>query len=172
MASGTSPKQVANESDSLFIGYGSMLLEGALAVLVIICVGAGIGMALKLGDGTILTGHAAWQYQYGSWIGAKGLSGKLAPVVIGAANIMGALGLPKAVGVTLMGVFIASFAGTTLDTAVRLQRYVISELACDLGIKPLKGRWTSTTFAVLAAAALAFAAGTSGTGGMKLWSPG
>lgn len=152
VASGTSPKQVALEPDSLFVGYGSMLFDGALAVLVIICVGAGIGMALKPGDGTILTGHEAWQHQYGSWMGAKGLAGKLAPVVIGAASVMGDLGLPEAVGITFMGVFIASFAGTTLDTAVRLQRYVVSELASDSGIESLKGRWTSTTFAVFAAA--------------------
>jgi len=169
VASGTSPKQVAKEPDSLFVGYGSMLLEGTLAVLIIICVGAGIGMALKLGDGTVLTGQAAWQYQYSSWIGAKGLPDKIAPVVIGAANMMGALGVPEAVGVTLMGVFIASFAGTTLDTSVRIQRYVISELATDLRIRYLANRWAATSIAVLTAAALAFATGADGLGAMKLW---
>ena len=170
VASGTTSKQIAREEpDSLFVGYGSMLLEGVLAVLVIICVGAGIGMALKTADGSILTGQAAWQHQYGSWIGAKGLSDKIAPVVIGAANMMGTLGVPEAVGVTLMGVFIASFAGTTLDTTVRLQRYVISELAADLKIPFLTNRWTATSFAVLAAAALAFATGADGKGAMKLW---
>ena len=170
VASGTTSKQIAREEpDSLFVGYGSMLLEGVLAVLVIICVGAGIGMALKTPDGSILTGQAAWQHQYSSWIGAKGLSDKIAPVVIGAANMMGTLGVPEAVGVTLMGVFIASFAGTTLDTTVRLQRYVISELAADLKIPFLTNRWTATSFAVLAAAALAFATGADGKGAMKLW---
>ena len=39
VASGTSSKQVAKETDSLFVGYGSMLLEGFLAVLVLVCVG-------------------------------------------------------------------------------------------------------------------------------------
>ena len=169
VASGTTAKQVAKEPDSLFVGYGSMLLEGALAVLVIICVAAGIGMALKLGDGTTLTGQAAWQHQYSSWIGAKGLPDKIAPVVIGAANMMATLGLPETVGITLMGVFIASFAGTTLDTSVRIQRYVVGELATDLRIPYLANRWAATTFAVLTAAALAFAAGADGKGAMKLW---
>ena len=169
VASGTTAKQVSKEPDSLFVGYGSMLLEGALAILVIICVGAGLGMALKLGDGTILTGQAAWQHQYGTWIGAKGLSDKIAPVVIGAANMMGTLGLPQIVGVTLMGVFIASFAGTTLDTSVRIQRYVVSELANDLKIPYLGNRWVATTFAVLTAAGLAFATGADGKGAMILW---
>lgn len=169
VASGTSPKQVACEPDSLFVGYGSMLLEGMLAVLVIICVAAGIGMALKAGDGTILSGNAAWQYQYSSWMGAKGLPDKIAPVVNGAANLMNSLHIPKAFGITLMGVFIASFAGTTLDTSVRLQRYVVSELAGDLKISFLTNRWSATSFAVLTAAALAFATGADGKGAMMLW---
>jgi len=169
VASGTSAKQVAKEPDSLFVGYGSMLLEGTLAVLIIICVAAGIAMTLKAADGTILTGQAAWRYQYSSWIGARGLPDKIAPVVIGAANMMGTLGLPKAIGIALMGVFIASFAGTTLDTSVRIQRYVVSELATDLRIGALTNRWSATSFAVLTAAALAFATGASGTGAMKLW---
>ncbi len=170
VASGTSPKQISQEPDCQFVGYGSMVLESFLAVLVIICVGAGIAMAVKIGDSAeVLTGKDAWLNFYSSWIGAKGLSDKLAPVVIGAANIMNALGLPQAIGVTLMGVFIASFAGTTLDTSVRIQRYVVSELAADMHIPYLGNRWTATTFAVLTAAALAFAAGADGTGAMKLW---
>jgi len=169
VASGTTAKQVANEPDTLFVGYGSMLLEGALAILIIICVAAGIGMALNLADGTVLTGKDAWQHQYSTWIGAKGLTEKIAPVVIGAANMMTTLGLPEIVGITLMGVFIASFAGTTLDTSVRIQRYVVSELANDLKIPFLANRWVATTFAVLTAAGIAFATGADGKGAMILW---
>lgn len=169
VASGTSPKQLNNEADGLFVGYGSMLFEGFLAVLVIICVGAGIGLGLKLSDGSFLTGTGAWQHYYGTWIGAKGLSDKIAPVIEGAANLMATLGIPPAFGITLMGVFVASFAGTTLDTAVRLQRYVVGELANDMGMPRLSNRWIATTFAVLTAAALAFAAGADGTGAMRLW---
>jgi carbon starvation protein len=169
VASGTSSKQVSKETDCQFVGYGSMLLESFLAVLVLVCVAAGIGMALKLDDGTILTGQAAWQHQYGSWLGEKGLSDKIAPVVIGAANMMAKLGLPETVGITLMGVFIASFAGTTLDTSTRIQRYVVSELANDLRIPLMANRWIATTFVVLTAAGLAFATGADGTGAMKLW---
>ena len=172
VASGTSPKQVAKEPDCQFVGYGSMVLESFLAVLIIICVGAGVAMAVKLGDETILTGKDAWLHYYNTWIGAKGLSDKIAPVVIGAANMMTTLRLPgltETVGVTLMGVFIASFAGTTLDTSVRIQRYVVSELATDLRIPFLANRWAATSFVVLTAAGLAFATGADGTGAMKLW---
>jgi carbon starvation protein len=169
VASGTSSKQISKENDCQFVGYGSMLLEGFLATLVLICVAAGIGMALKLESGTILTGQSAWQHQYSAWIGDKGLTDKIAPVVIGAANIMGKIGIPQAVGITLMGVFIASFAGTTLDTSTRIQRYVISELATDLRVPFLANRWVATSFAVLTAAGLAFATGADGQGAMVLW---
>ena len=169
VASGTSSKQVSKETDCQFVGYGSMLLEGFLAILVLVCVAAGIGMALKLDNGTILTGQAAWQHQYSTWIGAKGLSDKIAPVVIGAANMMGQIGIPETVGITIMGVFIASFAGTTLDTSTRIQRYVISEMATDLRIPFLANRWAATSFAVVTAAGLAFATGADGKGAMMLW---
>ena len=169
VASGTTPKQIANEKDSLMVGYGSMLVEGFLAVLIIICVGAGIGMAYKTIAGNLLTGTAAWQQHYSSFSGAAGMGAKLTAVVVGAANMMETIGVPKVVGITLMGVFIASFAGTTLDTSVRIQRYVISELASDLRIKPLTNKWAATTFAVITAAALAFATGADGAGAMKLW---
>ncbi|AQQ09787.1 Carbon starvation protein A [Sedimentisphaera cyanobacteriorum] len=168
VASGTSPKQVEKETDSLFVGYGSMLLEGVLALLVIVCVSAGIGMALEV-DGQTLTGAAAWNEQYSNYIGSQGLNSKLRPVVLGAANMMGSIGIPAAVGTTLMGVFIASFASTTLDTSVRLQRYVVGELAQDFKISWLKNRWTATSLAVLTAAGLAFANGAGGKGALVLW---
>ncbi|MBW8014813.1 MAG: carbon starvation protein A [Planctomycetes bacterium] len=168
VASGTSPKQISNESDVQFIGYGSMLLEGFLAVLVIICVGAGIGIAYKV-KGNTLTGVEAWQQHYASWAGAAGLGTKLDAVVVGAANMLGGLGIPVVAGTTLMGVFIASFAGTTLDTTVRIQRYVVGEIANDLKIPFMTNRWAATTFAVITAAALAFATGAGGEGALKLW---
>jgi carbon starvation protein len=169
VASGTSPKQVSREPDAQFVGYGSMLLEGALAVLVLICVGAGIALAYTTADGEVLTGFDAWQRHYASWSTASGLGAKLTAVVIGAANMMASLGVPKTVGIALMGVFVASFAGTTLDTSVRIQRYVIGELANDLRVPRLANRWIATTVAVVTAAALAFATGADGKGAMVLW---
>jgi len=172
VASGTSPKQIENERDIQFIGYGSMLLEGFLAVLVIVCVAAGIAIAYKPhGSDMVLTGNAAWQQHYASWLGVQGMTPKLAAVVTGAANMLGGIGLPFVSGVTLMGVFIASFAGTTLDTTVRIQRYVVGEIASDLKIPFMNNRWAATTFAVLTAAALAFCTkdGVGGKGAMRLW---
>jgi carbon starvation protein len=39
-----------------------------------------------------------------------------------------ATGLPNSFAVVIMGVFVASFAGTSLDTVTRIQRYIVAEL--------------------------------------------
>jgi len=52
--------------------------------------------------------------------------------VVGSGNLLEALGIDATFARALMGVLVASFAGTTLDTATRLQRYVIQELGATL----------------------------------------
>ena len=46
VSSGTSSKQLKDEPDARFVGYGSMLTEGFLATLVIVACGAGLGLGL------------------------------------------------------------------------------------------------------------------------------
>lgn len=166
VSSGTSAKQVRDETESLFIGYGSMLMEGALATLVIIAVAAGIGMGYTPKDGQLLTGVPAWTSLYASWATA---SNPINAFVSGAGNIIGTLGIPKVITLSIMGVFVASFAATTLDTATRIQRYVVAELAGDLKLNALSGRYPATFIAVASALVLAFTAGPSGRGAMVLW---
>jgi carbon starvation protein len=169
VSSGTSSKQVRSETDSLFVGYGSMLLEGSLATLVVIACAAGIGIAYTVKSGETLTGVAAWTTHYASWVSADGLGNVMSAVVNGSANIIAAIGLPKNVGIVIMGVFIASFAGTTLDTATRIQRYVLAELFGGIKLTALTGKYVATGIAVVSAGILAFASGASGAGAMKLW---
>ena len=169
VSSGTSGKQVRTETDSLFVGYGSMLMEGALATLVIVAVSAGIGMAYTTKAGETLTGVAAWTTHYSSWAAANGLGAKVIAVVDGSANMMATLGIPKGIAVVIMGVFVASFAGTTLDSATRIQRYVIAELFGDIKLTALSGKYAATGIAVVSAAILAFVTGASGAGAMTLW---
>ncbi len=164
VSSGTSSKQVRTESDSIFVGYGSMLTEGALATLVIIAVSAGIGMGLSE-NGQIFTGVQAWTHHYSSWAAAKGLGSKVAAFVIGSANLLSAIGIPQQIGAIIMGVFVASFAGTTLDSATRIQRYVITEMFP----KTFKNRYFSTFIVVLSAFVLIFSTGSSGKGALLLW---
>jgi carbon starvation protein len=169
VSSGTSAKQVRDEQDSLFVGYGSMLMEGVLATLVIIAVSAGIGMGYVTKSGETLTGVAAWTTHYTSWASAGGVANAARAFIDGAANMIDMLGIPKNISVVIMGVFVASFAGTTLDTATRIQRYVIAELFGDFKMNFLTGRYVATFIAVGSALVLAFATGASGKGALTLW---
>ena len=197
VSSGTSSKQLRCETDAHAVGYGSMLLEAFLAILVIVAVGAGIGLGWPQAHPG-LTGSALWQTIYADWSRVTGGSA-IAAFVVGSGNLLGALGIEATFARALMGVLVASFAGTTLDTATRLQRYVVQELAGTLlpagtawtpqrprlaGVSPLQWPlWLLTTphgatlFAVGTAFLLALmpAPGkpwnlaTLGTGGLILW---
>ncbi|HZW10722.1 MAG TPA: carbon starvation protein A [Phycisphaerales bacterium] len=156
VASGCSSRQLRSEADAQYVGFGAMLTEGFLAVLVILACVAGIGLGTSYSlppsppfsgpiatvqehvrelqragsDGVVeLAGQEAWHHHYATWGGDAGLGANLAPFVTGSANMIESIGISHALAIAVMGVFIASFASTTLDSACRLQRYVIQELA-------------------------------------------
>jgi len=167
VSSGTSSKQCYSEDDAVYVGYGSMLMEGALATMVIVALAGGLGLGLHAKTG-MLFGRAAFAYHYSSWAAASGLGAKIGAFVTGSANMIAAYGIPHKFTVAIMGVFIVSFAVTTLDTATRLQRYVIGELAMAYKMPRLAGRHPATLIAVLSAFVLAFYNG-SGKGALVLW---
>ncbi len=169
VSSGTSSKQVMNEKDALFVGYGGMLTEGALATLVIIATVAGIGMGYENQSGETLFGIQSWTNHYASWNAAQGLGSKLTAFVVGSANMIDSMGVPKEIAIVIMGVFVASFAGTTLDTGTRVQRYVITELFDNTKVKVFKNRYFTTALVVISALILAFASGADGKGALSLW---
>ncbi len=169
VSSGTSAKQVRSEGDSLFVGYGGMLMEGTLATIVVIAVAAGIGMGYTPKGGEMLTGVAAWTTHYSSWAAAAGLGSKVSAFVDGSANMISSLGIPKGIALVIMGVFVASFAATTLDTATRIQRYVVAELFGDIKLTFLTNKYVATIVAVGSALILAFVTGASGKGALTLW---
>lgn len=199
VGSGTTSKQIRCERDARAVGFGSMLTEGWLATLVIIACAAGLGLGAvrssAAGETALLTGAAAWNAQYTSWGAAGALSATVGAFVEGAANMIGSLGMPFSVAVALMGVLVASFAATTMDTACRLQRYVLQEFSAtflprtDIGapdptaaspLNPFRHLATThgaTLFAVVTAAILAaippegmpWSLENSGKGGMRLW---
>ena len=205
VSSGTSSKQVASEEDAQYVGYGAMLLEGGLAVVVIIACCAGIGMGiftrtpdlasaggyrfqpvLMEGSSEAVTKHDAWRDRYatqtikhnedgiptvvGGWK-SHTLGKKVGAFVEGGGNFLAALGIPLKMGIAIMAVLVASFAATTLDTATRLQRYVVHELAQTVNFRPLMNRYIATAFALILAAAVALLQGPGGpgSGGLTLW---
>lgn len=167
VSSGTSSKQCDAETSSLTIGYGSMLMEGLLAVFVLIACGAGLALGLTKG-GQTFTGVEAFTQNYASWGAAAGLGTMISSFVIGSANMIESLGIPHNITITIMGVFVVSFAATTLDTATRLQRYIVAELASAWGAPALAKKHPATLIAVITAFILAFYNG-SGQGALKLW---
>jgi carbon starvation protein len=178
VSSGISSKQISNEEHALSIGYGGMLLEGYLSILVIIAVGAGIGIISETSDGKIVAGVAAWNSHYASWGMANTLGRKIGAFVEGGANLLRSFYIPRNFGIALLGVFVASFASTTLDSATRLQRYVIAEFGETIKFKPLMNRYVATAVAILSAVVLAMwdvhgAKGWNlkgcGKGGLTLW---
>ena len=201
VSSGTSSKQLSCETDALSIGYGSMLLEAALAVVVILACCAGVGMGkfekvtVALGDGTSrveyqaavdpstnqpLSQREAWRktYQLGKDEAGKEITwdrftlpSKIGAFIEGGANFLSVIGIPLQLGIGIIAVLVACFAATTLDSATRLQRYVIQELGGTLRIALLKNMYVATITAVVLGGAIAMLKGPAGvgSGGMLLW---
>jgi len=74
----------------------------------------------------------------------------------GGARIVAALGIPEALSLNILAVFMVSFASTTIDTATRLQRYVISEFGEDIQVDWMKNKYIAALIAVVSAYLLAF----------------
>ncbi|MCP4640982.1 MAG: carbon starvation protein A [bacterium] len=165
VATGTSSKQVANERDARAVGYGGMLLEGVLAVLVILACAAGLGLGVTpKGSTELLTGADAFQSFYGGAWGDMLLGRKIAAFVEGAGNLMGGMGVPLPMAVGVAALMVASFAATSIDTSTRLQRYVIQELGNLSRVRVLTNRYVATFVAVAVATTLAFIPGPKGPG--------
>jgi carbon starvation protein len=153
VSSGTTSKQLNKETDVRFVGYGGAIGEGTLALAAIIACTAGFAT------------QADWSAFYTSFT-----AGGTAAFVSGGALIVNqGIGLPIPFAETLLAVMAVLFAATTMDTGVRLQRYIIQEWGTIYDIKPLQGRVVGTLVAVGSCIALAFGAGAGGGGGMIIW---
>jgi len=139
VSSGTSSKQIDKEPSALAVGYGGMLLEAALATLVIIAVTTGVS-------------KEAWLTTYANYAKVP----TLPTFAEGGARIVETLGISRAMALNILAVFMVSFASTTIDTATRLQRYVISEFGDSIGQKWLDNKYIAAGIAVVSAYLMAF----------------
>ncbi len=158
VASGTSSKQLDRETDARTVGYLGALGEGALALITIVAVA------------TFFTTQAEFLSSYGSF--AQASSASLGYFVGGAAQLAGGLGIPADVAATLVALIIVCFAATTLDSAVRLLRYIIGELGLEYRLPALTRRHVATSLAVgLTALLVVLPDGGRGfgSGGYLLW---
>jgi len=63
---------------------------------------------------------------------------------------------------------VISFAATTMDTGMRLQRYIVEELGAQYRVSFVRNRWIATVLAVVSTGMLALGID-RGAGGMRLW---
>ena len=134
VSSGTTSKQLASATDAKAIGYGSMLCEAALAVLATMAVAAGLG-----GDAQVWHGLHAVSVEGGGSL--PPVSEALGAFVQGAASFLTVLGMPPEIGATIVAVLVISFAATSLDTSLRIQRLVLAELGRTYRVRALENRW-------------------------------
>lgn len=156
VSSGTTSKQLDKETDARFVGYLGVIGEGSLALITLVAVsGAALAATPELW-------HEIYD-QYGSAGAGTFIQG-------GAQLINNGWGLPLGVATTLLATMVVLFAGTTMDSGVRLQRYIIQEWGDIYGIALFKKGPIATLVAVACCLALAFGAGGgSGAGGLAIW---
>ncbi len=153
VSSGTTSKQLDKEPDVRFVGYFGAVGEGSLALAAIIAACAGFA---SLAD---------WQAIYSSF-GQGGVSA----FINGGANILQAgIGMDTVLSQTLLTVMVVLFAGTTMDTGLRLQRYIFQEWGAIYNISWMQKAAPATFLAVASCLFLAFGAGGDGAGGMLIW---
>ncbi len=125
VAGGTVSKQVSKEKDARTIGYGGMLLESLLAAGVIITLASSLNFD---------TYH---NIVFPTIAGAK--SNPILAFALGVGGLLNkSIGLPIPVGTVFGILMVEGFVVTTLDTAVRLQRYLLEELWTTLFKNPPK----------------------------------
>ena len=116
VSSETSSKLVENEKDMLQVGYGSMLLESLLAILVIVIVGALPNLkASGVLDSTLAN---------------MALADTATPFTkfsAGVTGLVAQLGLPQSWGLCIMTMFVSALALTSLEAVARISRMSFQE---------------------------------------------
>ncbi|CAN5142605.1 carbon starvation protein A [soil metagenome] len=137
VSSGTTSKQLDKESDARYVGYVGAVGEGTLAMGAILAATAGVAAT-----------RADWDILYADFATASG--GAVGNFVNGVAVFANNIGIPFDLAVIFAAVVVISFAATTMDTGVRLQRYVIQEIGEIIKVKALTRNLTlATAIAVL-----------------------
>jgi len=158
VSSGTSAKQLDKETDARYVGYLGAIGEGSLALITIVAIVTYFNT----------TGEFLDNYHSFEAAGSSGLN----IFIEGAARLATGLMIPLEAAQTIIAVIVISFAATTLDTSVRLMRYILNELGEEYKVKPLTKVHTSTMIAVGASAALVLIPEGPrglGSGGYLLW---
>ena len=150
VSSGTSSKQLDKETDGRFVGYFGAVGEGLLALGAIIAATAGFKTL------------AEWESVYSEWN-----AGGIAAFISGGASIVNeGLAIPAGLATTILATMAILFAATTMDTSVRLQRFVVQEAGELLGFR--LNKLISTVVVIAVGMGLTFSQGADGSGGLEV----
>tara|TARA_B100000401_G_scaffold438380_1_gene386720 strand:+ start:376 stop:2025 length:1650 start_codon:yes stop_codon:yes gene_type:complete len=139
VSSGTTSKQVNKMKDARIIGYGATLGEGSLALAATIAAVAGLSFVNQ-------QMCLPWECDFNS---AK--SNALNVFIEGSSGLLQQIGLPGGISTTLIVVLVVSFAATTLDSATRIQRYIIVEFGDASKLFFLKNKIIATLLSIVPA---------------------
>ena len=161
VSSGTTSKQLAKESDARHVGYLGAIGEGALALGSILAVTAGVAASGV---------DANFASMYPDFSTAS--DGAVGNFVNGIAGFASHIGVPIELGTVFAAVVVISFAATSMDTGVRLQRYIVQEIAEMTGWSAVSRNLTAATAVAVAvplALSLAPGGGEDGYAFGRLW---
>lgn len=167
VASGTSSKQLDNELSGMFVGFGSMFMEGMLSTVVIASIAAfGLEIIKNLKDNIINLGldfnKLIYDYKYFGDNGAfiinnknLGIGGALGLFSKSYGLMLNKIGIPVKMGTIFGGLWASCFILTTLDTTNRLARYAWQEIFDPLKNiskilhKIITNRWVASIISAL-----------------------
>ncbi|UCC79695.1 MAG: carbon starvation protein A [Candidatus Zixiibacteriota bacterium] len=158
VSGGTTSKQLAREGLGKRIGYGSMILEAVLAIMVVMIAASALNW-----DPSAMKSEFGLHYLMKSTASGGG-GGPIVAFATGFGKIVSSLpGITIVVGIYFGMLMLNAFVITTLDTATRLGRFMIAEVGSSrIGI--LNNRWIASLITVAAAGLIA------STGGIKtIW---
>ena len=141
VSSGTTSKQVDKMKDARMIGYGATLGEGSLALAATIAAIAGLSFVNMQNDLCL-----PWACDFNN---AK--AGALNVFINGSSGLLQQIGLSKGLSTTLIVVLVVSFAATTLDSATRIQRYIITEFGSATKFKIFENKYLATLISIIPA---------------------
>ena len=157
VSSGTTAKQLDRETQARPICYGAMIGESLLGLAAVLACTAGF------------VSNDVWRHHYHDWSSMQGLGNSMSAFIEGSTRFVSTLGLPEQFARTLIAVVVVSFALTTLDSATRLLRYNIEEIAASIRFKPLANRYLSSIVAVVAIGFFALLKIDGQSVGLALW---
>ncbi|MGV7221626.1 MAG: carbon starvation CstA family protein [Nitrospinales bacterium] len=157
VAGGTVSKQLSRESEGRAISYGGMLTEGLVAVLTVLLVGGGLYWVAPAGGGIDMSvlgfreslNSGGWIYSYGNGYG--NIVNQMLPF----------LGFTFASMIAVLA--LNTFVLTTLDTAVRITRFIVQESVGEK-VPLMKNKYGATVVTIILASTI------GATGGwQKIW---